>query len=104
MLPRYRITAAMAPALFVTGIGLVEVVRQRDWDLVTILAAVLVAQIAALAAGWGGRQPASLRADLAVWLHDHAASTGEPAGRIVDRAVADHRAAMEAAPSTAGKS
>ncbi|MBC6445891.1 hypothetical protein [Actinokineospora xionganensis] len=96
MMPRHRATTALAPAVLVTLVGLVEVARDRDWDLITIFAAAVVAQLVALGVVWLGRQPVHVRADLTVWLHEHAAATGEPAGRIVDRALAEHRAGLVA--------
>ncbi|WP_436498233.1 hypothetical protein [Actinokineospora sp. HUAS TT18] len=94
MMPRHRATAALVPAALVTLVGLVEVAREQDWDLFTIFVAALIGQLAAFCFLALGRQTVHVRADLAVWLHEHAAATGEPAERIVDRALAEHRRSL----------
>jgi hypothetical protein len=56
----------------------------------------LAAAIGCAAAALGARHPVfELRADLATWVTRHAAATGEADDRIVGRAVARHRDAID---------
>jgi hypothetical protein len=70
-------------ALLVTAVG-----------LVAIFALIAVLQLLVLGGLRVGRRAVGVRADLATWIDEQAAATGEPAARITDRAVASYRAGL----------
>jgi hypothetical protein len=81
-------------AVSVTTVAGIDATIGRNWDLVVVIGLVLVLQVGALAKVSRGRPAVSLRGDLARWLEDRAAATGEPAEQIADRAVAAYRAGL----------
>lgn len=98
MIANQRNALVQLLALLVVGASVVETVRGGDWDLTAVLGAVVVLQVAVLTGVWARRRPVGLRADLASWVEEHAAATGEPAGRVADRCVAAYRAGLTAGP------
>lgn len=85
-------------AMIVALVGLVDASRGGQPDL-AVLFGVLAGSLAALlATSWSRRRPIEVRADLARWVDDRGALTGEPGGRIADRAIAEHRARLELDP------
>ncbi|MGY1607789.1 MULTISPECIES: hypothetical protein [unclassified Geodermatophilus] len=85
-------------ALLGVAVALVDALRGADTDLVLLLGAVLLVQLAALGARTRGRSAVALRPDLAAWLHRQSASTGEPVERLADRCVAAYRAELTGTP------
>jgi hypothetical protein len=96
MIANQRNALVQLLALLVIGASVVETVRGQDWDLTVVLGAVVLLQGVVLAGVWARRRPVGLRADLASWIEEHAAATGEPAARVADRCVAAYRAGLAA--------
>jgi Flp pilus assembly protein TadB len=91
--------AVMAAALLVALVGVVDALRGGEPDL-AVLFVLLGTALTWLVAEASTRRPlVGVRADLARWIDERSALTGEPAERIVDRAVADHRARLDGAPN-----
>jgi hypothetical protein len=86
----------------VATVGLVDVVRSGESDLVLVLTALLVVLAAALVLSLNGRRAVQLRPDLAGWLRQQAAATGEPVERLADRCVAAYRAGLTGVRENAG--
>lgn len=87
--------AVMAAALLIAVVGLIDALRGGEPDLATLFALLCVA-LAWLVAGASTRRTlVGVRADLARWIEERSALTGEPAERIVDRALADDRARLD---------
>jgi len=96
MIANHRNALVQLLALLVTAASVVETMRGRNWDLAVVLGVVVLLQVAVLAGVWARRRPVGLRADLAGWIEEHAAATGEPAARVADRCVAAYRAGLTA--------
>lgn len=94
MIPVHRHAVVLLLSVLVTAVGQVEVIAGRSWDVVAIFALIGLLQLVVLGGLRVGRRPVALRADLATWIDEHAAATGEPASRITDRAVAAYRAGL----------
>lgn len=94
MIANHRNALVQLLALLATGASMVETVQGRDWDLTVVLGVVVALQAAVLAGLRTRRRPVGLRADLAGWIEEHAAATGEPAARLADRCVAAFRAGL----------
>ncbi|MGY1726328.1 hypothetical protein ACI79J_05105 [Geodermatophilus sp. SYSU D01062] len=86
-------------ALLGVAVAVVDALRGSDGDLLLLLGAVALVQLAALAARARGRSAVALRPDLAGWLHQQAAATGEPVERLADRCVAAYRAGLTGTPA-----
>ncbi|MGY1700243.1 hypothetical protein [Geodermatophilus sp. SYSU D00766] len=86
-------------ALLGVAVALVDALRGADTDLALLLAAVVLLQLTALGARARGRSTVALRPDLAGWLHQQSASTGEPVERLADRCVAAYRAELTGTPA-----
>jgi hypothetical protein len=87
---KVALLAASAAAI----VGTVAAGAANDWDL-----AVLFAVLGAIDAGLlytlsGPRRLFMVRADLARWIEQRAATSGEPVGHVLDRCVAAYRAGM----------
>lgn len=74
-------------AASVTIIAAVDAAIGGNWDLTVVAAMALALQVAALARLGRRRHQVRLRADLALWLENRAAVTGESSETIVDRAL-----------------
>jgi hypothetical protein len=72
----------------VTAVGLLDAVSGGSWDFVVILAMTAVLQLVLVANLRADRKCLTLRPDLAAWVRERAAATGESPDRIVDAAVA----------------
>jgi hypothetical protein len=96
MIAARRNALLLSLALVATAVGLVDAVigGQADFVVVFVLAGLL--QAAVLVGLRSGPRPVLLRADLAAWVYEHTAATGEPADRLVDRCVAAYRAGLTA--------
>jgi hypothetical protein len=68
--------------------GQLDAVSAGIWDLAAVLALIAVLIVAVGLGHRTDRRGVTVRPDLAVWIHRHAAATGEPVDRVVDRAVA----------------
>ena len=77
-----------------TAVGVVDAVRTDEGDLVLVLSVLLVLLVAALASTLRLRRAVELRPDLAGWLREQSAATGEPVERLADRCVAAYRAGL----------
>jgi hypothetical protein len=97
-----RTSVLLLVALVVTAVGLVDVLRTGESDLAIVLAVVLVLLAAALITAVQGRRAVELRPDLASWLHQQSAATGEPVERMADRCVAAYRAGLAGNREDAG--
>ncbi|MGY1708835.1 hypothetical protein ACI8AC_04925 [Geodermatophilus sp. SYSU D00758] len=86
-------------ALLGVTVALVDALREADPDLAALLAAVAAVQLAALLTVVRGRVGVPLRPDLATWLRDQSAATGEPRERLADRCVAAYRAGLTGEPA-----
>ena len=64
------------------------------WDLVAVFVLVLLPLVGLFIALEWGRQVVPLRRDLAAWLRERSALTGEPLSIVADRTVAAQRAAL----------
>ena len=87
---RVIVTATCA----VAAVGAVDAARGRNGDLFVVFLIVTILQLVLLIRLQTGRREVTLRADLAAWVDDRAALTGEPAEQVVDQCVADQRAAL----------
>jgi hypothetical protein len=92
----------LALAALATTVATIDAVTGRDWDLTALLAAAVALQVAAIAGVLGRRRSIELRPDLASWLREQAAATGEPAERVADRALAAYRAGLTGDSPAAG--
>jgi hypothetical protein len=89
-----RTAVLLVLALVLTGVGLVDVVRDGDGDLTALFAALALLEAAALGASVLASRGVRLRPDLTAWLTRQAAATGEPVERLADRCVAAYRAGL----------
>jgi hypothetical protein len=78
----------------VAGVGLVDAVTASAWDLVVLLAVIVVLALGSLALTYSQRQPTSLRSDLSMAITDRARLSGEPVDQMLDRAVATYLVAL----------
>jgi hypothetical protein len=97
-----RTAVLLIVALVVAAVGLVDVVRSGDSDLVLVLTALATVLVAALILSLSGRRAVELRPDLATWLRQQSAATGEPVERLADRCVAAYRAGLTGVREDAG--
>lgn len=88
---------ASTGALALVGvIGAIDAAVSNQWDLFVLFVAVVLLTVPLAASVDRSRRPVRLRRDLAAWAELRAEATGEPAGAIVDRAVAAQRDRVEA--------
>ncbi|GAA0913820.1 hypothetical protein GCM10009557_87420 [Virgisporangium ochraceum] len=98
--PRDRLLLGLVALTVVAG--LLDAISAGIWDLATVLA-LIAALIAAVVLGQRtDRRGVTVRPDLAAWLHRHAAATGEPVDRVVDRAVAAYLTGLTGAADRDG--
>ncbi|GIH96325.1 hypothetical protein ACFFMN_39125 [Planobispora siamensis] len=86
-----RTFALIALSAVLTLVAVVDAARDGSWDLLAVLALVLVLQAAVLTGARARRPSVSLRGDLHRWVTGRSAATGEPLERVVDRCVAAYR-------------
>lgn len=91
---RRSATIGLLPVAVVLGAGLVDATWGGHEDLAVVFALALALQIALFVRFRFGRQPTSLRPDLARWVDEHARATGEDPGLLTDRCVAAYRAGL----------
>src|SRR5687768_9724655 len=89
-----RTPVLLVVCLVLVGVGLVDALRTGQGDLVLVLSVSLVLLVAALASVVQLRRAVPLRPDLAGWLREQSAATGEPVERLADRCVAAYRAGL----------
>jgi hypothetical protein len=94
MTPTLRHKVLVVLAAVAATVGVIDTAMSRQWDLVAVFALVLVPLVGLLVTlGWG-KQVVPVRRDLAAWLRDRSALTGEPLSTVADRAIAAQRAAL----------
>lgn len=91
-----RTLVLLTVSVLVTAAAAVDSAVEREWDGLTMLAVAVLAQLALVAGLRRGRRPVALRGDLAGWLAERAAATGEPMEHLADRCVASYRAGLTA--------
>lgn len=94
MTPTLRHKVLVGLAALAAVVGIVDAAMAGLWDLVAVFSLVLAPLLGLLASLQWGRQLVPLRPDLAAWLRDRSALTGEPLASVADRAVAAQRAAL----------
>ena len=98
---RHKVLVSLAAVAAV--VGMIDAAMSGLWDLVAVFSLILGPLLGLLASLQWGRQVVPLRPDLAAWVRDRCALTGEPMARVAARAVAAQRAARgEGEPSDAG--
>ena len=96
MLGRIRMDAVVIVAVALAGF--VAAVRVDRAALAVLFAVVALLEVARGATLSRRRRALTLRPDLARWLEDVAATTGEPREEVLDRSVSAYRASMRATP------
>jgi Flp pilus assembly protein TadB len=86
--PRDRLLLGLT--LLTVAAGLLDAVAAAVWDLAVVLAIIAVLVVSVVLGRRTDRRTVTVRPDLGAWIHRHAAATGEPVDRVVDRAVAAH--------------
>jgi UPF0716 family protein affecting phage T7 exclusion len=81
-------------ALVAGVVGFVDAAIGSQWDLAVIFAVVVALDGVLLARHQGRRPPIPVRSDLAGWLRERAATTGEEPEVVADRAIAAYRAGL----------
>lgn len=84
------VALAAVPAL----VGVVDAALDRQLDLLVVFVLVSIPLLTLLAVLNWGRPAVTLRRDLALWLRDRAALTGEPMDAIANRLLASQRALL----------
>ncbi|KGN40705.1 hypothetical protein [Knoellia aerolata] len=79
----------------VAAVGLVDAALVREPDLVVLFAGVVVLCFVWFLLVPPSRRRLTTRADLFAWLQARSDLTGEPVGRIADRALATYRRQLE---------
>jgi hypothetical protein len=78
-------------SLVVTGVGAIDAFISGEWDLLTVFLLSALVQVVIWLRQRAHRLPVTLRPDLARWLEDRSAESGEPFDDVLDRAVASYR-------------
>ncbi len=92
-------TAIGLGAAAIAVLDIAAAIEAARTDRPVLVALALVATVLAVSIVALARRPTvGLRADLADWVARTSAVTGEPEQRLLDRAVAHHRAALGDAP------
>jgi hypothetical protein len=82
----------------VASAGFIAAVRVDRGGLAVLFAAVALLEVVRGGTRSRRRRSFTLRPDLARWLEDVAATTGEPREEVLDRSVSAYRASMRTAP------
>ncbi|HSH76588.1 MAG TPA: hypothetical protein VLA09_12940 [Longimicrobiales bacterium] len=90
----------LVASVVVTAIAGIDAAIGGSWDLVAVTTLALGLQVAALGGVTRRRHHVHLRADLAGWVNDRAAKTGESVDAVVDRALSDFASRVVAPPAT----
>jgi len=88
---RIIILATLAAAV----VGTADAAIAGDGDLLAVFVIVALLQMGLLVRSLLGRRTVRVRKDLANWLDEQSAITGEPIHRIADRCIANHRATLQ---------
>lgn len=94
MTPTLRHKVLVVLAALAATVGVIDTAMAGQWDLVAVFALVLLPLVGLFVALEWGRQVVPVRRDLAAWLRDRSALTGEPLSTVADRAIAAQRAAL----------
>ncbi len=81
----------MTLAIAVAGVGTVDGVFSREWDLLAVFAILDMLLVALGLRVFGRRRAVRLCSDLVGWPLRRSAATGEPFESVADRAVASYR-------------
>lgn len=87
--------ATLAAVGLVSTIGAVDAAMSAEWDHVVLFVLVLLLVLPLSTSLDRNRRIFLVRRDLADWVTHRSATTGEPAGAVIDRAVARHREHIE---------
>lgn len=98
---RYATFGALA---LVGTIGAIDSALSGQWDSFVLFVLVFLLILPLTTSLDRSRRLVLLRNDLADWVDHRSATTGEPPGAVVDRAVARHRERIEAQPEPTGSS
>ncbi|HSL59251.1 MAG TPA: hypothetical protein VK866_15500 [Acidimicrobiales bacterium] len=99
-------TVVLACSTLTALVGVVATAFDRAFDLTAVFALIAVLQAMLLIRLRTHRTEVTLRPDLAAWVLDRAALTGEPAEHLLDRCVAtarDHLGSSSPGPSGSGR-
>ena len=88
MLTLQRNLLLLGLAMLTVAVGLLDALVAGIWDLGAILAIVAIVLGVVIAGLRADRQSITVRPDLAAWIRQQAAATGEPPDRLADRAIA----------------
>ncbi len=99
----WTVRTLLIASVAVTAIAMIDATISSSWDLVAVTGIALGLQIAALGGVTRRRHHVHLRADLAVWVNDRAAVSGETVDALVDRALSDFASRVAIAPSLEGE-
>lgn len=89
---RYATFGALA---LVGTIGAIDAALDSQWDVFVLFVLVVLLVLPLATSLDRSRRLVLLRNDLADWVGQRSATTGEPLGAVVDRAVARHRERIE---------
>ncbi len=92
MIPSLAMRALVITTLLVAVVGAVDATIGEAYDLVAVLVTIALVQLVLLIRLGRRRRDMTLRADLAVWIRDRAATQAESSEAVLDRAVAAYRA------------
>jgi hypothetical protein len=81
----------LAAGLVVVGVGALDALVGREWDLLLVFALAFVLLLVPWIRQRANRIPVGLRPDLARWLEHRSERTGEPFDDLLDRSVAWYR-------------
>ena len=84
------VALAVVPAL----VGVIDAALSRQVDLLMVFALVALPLLALLVMLQWGQPAVSVRRDLAAWLRDRAALTGEPMDAIANRLIASQQSIL----------
>ena len=91
MTPTTLNRAVLVTSVIVLGVGVVDGIVSREWDLLAVFAIALLLQLVLLARLSTGRPAVPIRGDLVRWLREHSALTGDSMDAVADRAIASYR-------------
>ncbi|MCP5024798.1 MAG: hypothetical protein GY929_00805 [Actinomycetia bacterium] len=98
MIPSLAMRALITTTLLVAVVGAVDATIGEAYDLVAVFFTIALVQLVLLIRLGRRRRDITLRADLAVWIRDRAATQAESSEAVLDRAVAAYRADLVGSP------
>lgn len=94
MKPTIATRTVLVIMIVVAAVGSIDAAADRAWDLVAVLALLILLTVVLLARTTLRRPLVPLRRDLYRWLARRAATTGERTEHVADRAVSAYRAGL----------